>query len=256
MTFPFVNEDLLARMGFEGLRAASYRIANPMSEDQPLLRPHLLPGLLEAAKRNYGRGFKDFAIFEMGLMFRKSIDLSPGLFPAIGVRPSPEDIAKVFASVPTQLSFLCGVQVGKVATDSWRGKARNYEWSDAVAEVEIILRALNLSWDVKRSDLAPWHPGRCAEFFVGGTAVAHAGELHPRVVTEFGLPARSAAWSLNLDALPASPRVTPAPIVSMPAAIQDLALIVDASVNAQDLQNSLVDGAGDLLESITLFDRY
>ena len=256
MTFPFVNEDLLTRMGFEGLRAASYRIANPMSEDQPLLRPHLLPGLLEAARRNYGRGFKDFSIFEMGLMFRKSIDLSPGLFPAIGVRPSPEDIATIFDSVPTQLNFLCGVQVGKVSTESWRGKARIYEWSDAVAEVEIILRALNLSWNVKRSDLAPWHPGRCAEFFVDGIAVAHAGELHPRVVTEFGLPARSAAWSINLDALPASPRVTPDPIVSMPAAIQDLALVVDASVSAQDLQKSLVDGAGDLLESITLFDRY
>ena len=256
MTFPFVNEEIISRMGFVGARAESYKIANPMSEDQPLLRPHLLPGLLEAAKRNYGRGFKDFAIFEMGLIFRKSIDLKPGIFPEIGKRPPQDQIAEIFSSVPTQLSFICGVQVGKVAGDSWKSKSRNYEWTDAVGEVETILKQMNLSWEIKRSDLAPWHPGRCAEFIVDGKPVAHAGELHPRVVADFGLPARSSAWGLNLDALPISPLVTPAPIVVMPAAIQDLALVVDNSVSAQDVETALKEGAGDLLESVTLFDRY
>lgn len=256
MTFPFVNEDLISRMGFVGARAESYKIANPMSEDQPLLRPHLLPGLLEAAKRNYGRGFKDFAIFEMGLIFRKSIDLKPGIFPEIGKRPPQDQIAEIFSSVPTQLSFICGVQVGKVAGDSWKSKSRSYEWTDAVGEVETILKQMNLSWEIKRSDLAPWHPGRCAEFIVDGKPVAHAGELHPRVVADFGLPARSSAWGLNLDALPVSPLVTPDPIVVMPAAIQDLALVVDNSVSAQDVETALKEGAGDLLESVTLFDRY
>ena len=256
MTFPFVNEALIARMGFVGARAESYRIANPMSEDQPLLRPHLLPGLLEAAKRNYGRGFKDFSIFEMGLIFRKSIDLKTGLFPQIGSRPDAASIKEIFESVPTQLSFICGVQVGRIASESWKGKARNYEWTDAVGEVETILRQMNLTWEIKRSDLAPWHPGRCAEFIVDGKAVAHAGELHPRVIAEFGLPARSGAWGLNLDALPVSPLVTPEPIVVMPAAVQDLALVVDSNVSSQDIQAALIEGAGELLESITLFDRY
>ena len=115
---------------------------------------------------------------------------------------------------------------------------------------------MNLTWEIKRSDLAPWHPGRCAEFIVDGKAVAHAGELHPRVIAEFGLPARSGAWGLNLDALPVSPLVTPEPIVVMPAAVQDLALVVDSKVSSQDVQAALIEGAGELLESITLFDRY
>ena len=256
MTFPFVNEEVVSRMGFVGARAESYRLANPMSEDQPLMRPHLLPGLLDAARRNYGRGFKDFSIFEMGLIFRKSIDLTPGIFPAVGKRPSDEVISSIFSSVPTQLSFICGVQVGKVGTESWKGKARAYEWTDAVGEVETILRQMNLSWEIKRADLAPWHPGRCAEFIVDGKPVAHAGELHPRVVADFGLPARSAAWGINLDALPLSPLVTPQPIVVMPAAVQDVALVVDSQVSAQDIKAALIEGAGELLESITLFDRY
>jgi phenylalanyl-tRNA synthetase beta chain len=256
MTFPFTNDEVVARMGFVGARAASYKVANPMSEDAPLMRPHLLPGLLEAAKRNYGRGFKDFALFEMGLIFRKSIDLKPGIFPETGKRPPAATIKEIFESVPTQLSFICGVQIGHVESESWKGKARSYQWSDAVGEVEKILGQMNLEWTVKRSDLAPWHPGRCAEFIVNGTPVAHAGELHPRVIADFGLPARSTAWGINLDALPVSPLVTPKPITVMPAAVQDLALVVSSSVPSQDVKDAVVAGAGELLESITLFDRY
>lgn len=256
MTFPFVNEDVVARMGFKGVRAASYKLANPMSEDTPWLRPHLMPGLLEAAKRNFGRGFKDFAIFEMGLIFRKSIELEKGIFPKIGTRPSAKAIADIFSSVPTQLSFIGGVLVGHVRSESWKEKPRAYDWTDALAEVEIILSQMNLSWTVKSSDLAPWHPGRCAEFLIDGKPVAHAGEIHPRVVSDFGLPARSSAWGINLDALPPTPLVTPKPIVVMPAAVQDLALVVSADVSASEVENALREGAGDLLESITLFDRY
>jgi phenylalanyl-tRNA synthetase beta chain len=256
ITFPFVNEDVVSRMGFKGPRAASYKLANPMSEDTPWLRPHLMPGLLEAAKRNFGRGFKDFAIFEMGLIFKKSIEPEAGIFPEVGTRPSEKTIQDIFASVPSQLSFAGGALVGHVGTESWKGKSRSYDWTDALAEVEIILTQMNLTWTVKASDLAPWHPGRCAEFLIDGKPVAHAGELHPRVLNDFGLPPRSSAWSINLDALPPTPLVTPKPIVVMPAAVQDLALVVNSSVPSGDVEKALREGAGDLLESITLFDRY
>jgi phenylalanyl-tRNA synthetase beta chain len=256
LNFPFVNRELIDKLGFVGARAESYRLANPMSEDQPYLRPHLLPGLLEAARRNYSRGFKSFALFEMGAIFRKSIDLKDGIFPAMGKRPSDKEIADIFASVPTQLSFVCGVLVGQVANETWQGKQRSYDWSDAVAAVEVLLTLMGLDFKIERSDLAPWHPGRCAEFIVDGKAVAHAGELHPRVVSEFALPERSAAWGLNLDALPASPLVSPKPVGVMPAAVQDIALVVDAKVSAAELTQALRDGAGELLESIELFDRY
>ena len=255
LTFPFVNAELIERMGFVGARAASYKIANPMSEDQPWLRPHLLPGMLEAARRNYGRGFKDFALFEMGSIFRKSIELGEGTFPETGVRPKQEIIEKIFAEVPTQLDFVCGVLVGSSGPDNWRKYARKYEWSDAITEVENVLRLLNLSWKIDRSNLAPWHPGRCAEFIINGRPIAHAGELHPRVCEEFGLPARSVAWGINLDLLPLSPVITPRPVATLPAVIQDIALLVDSQVLASDVIRALENGAGPLLESVTLFDR-
>jgi phenylalanyl-tRNA synthetase beta chain len=146
--------------------------------------------------------------------------------------------------------------VGKAESENWQGKSRAYTWQDAIAFAQEILDLCNLKYSVKRSDFAPWHPGRCAELLVDGKAVAHAGELHPRVCSEFGLPPRSCALVINLDALPASDTVRAAVIGSMPIAVQDVALVIDASISAAQLEQALVDGAGELLESIVLFDRY
>ena len=107
-----------------------------------------------------------------------------------------------------------------------------------------------------RSDLAPWHPGRCAELIIDGKAVAHAGEIHPRILEAYGLPARSVAFAVALNALPQSQLVRPTYVGTMPAALQDVALIVDATVSAQTVEAALREGAGELLESITCFDRY
>jgi len=106
------------------------------------------------------------------------------------------------------------------------------------------------------SDFAPWHPGRCAELRVDGKAVAHAGELHPRVIASLGLPERSCAFVVVLSGLEFPETKKLQTLVTMPAAIQDIALVVDQSVPSSDVELALRSGAGELLESITLFDRY
>ena len=255
-TFPFTNQETIDQMGFVGDRAATYRIANPMSEESPLMRVHLVPGLIEVATRNISRGAKDFAIFEMGSIFRSSQKLAPAVSPAIGTCPDAKTIAAVYASVPPQAFHVAGLLVGKVENEDWQGKARNYNWQDAIAYAQDILQLCNLEWTIKRSDFAPWHPGRCAELIVDGNAVAHAGEIHPRIIAKYGLPERSVAFAVGLSALPDSEIVRPSRVGTMPAAVQDVALIVGSSVSAQDVESALRDGAGELLESITLFDRY
>ena len=255
-TFPFTNQATIDSMGFVGERASTYKVANPMSEEFPLMRVHLVPGLIEVAQRNISRGAKDFAIFEMGSIFRSSQKLVPAISPDLSKRPDQKIINEIFASVPTQGYHVAGLLVGKTENENWQGKARSYNWQDAIAFAQDVLALCNLEWTVARSDLAPWHPGRCAELIVNGKAVAHAGELHPRIVAAYGLPERSVAFAVALSALPESALVRPTTVGTMPAAVQDVALIVDSSVSAGDLQAALREGAGDLLESITLFDRY
>ena len=255
-TFPFTNQATIDEMGFLAERAATYRVANPMSEEFPLMRVHLVPGLIEVAARNISRGAKDFAIFEMGSIFRSSQKLNVALSPVTTTRPDKSEIAAILASVPAQGFHVAGLLIGKNEKEDWQGPARTYSWRDAIANAQDILQMCNLSWTIKRSDFAPWHPGRCAELIVDGKAVAHAGELHPRIAAKYGLPERSAAFAVALSALPESQLVRPTTVGTMPAALQDIALIVDSTMSADQVELALRTGAGKLLESITLFDRY
>jgi phenylalanyl-tRNA synthetase beta chain len=255
-TFPFTNQATIDSMGFVGERAATYKVANPMSEEFPLMRVHLVPGLIEVAQRNISRGAKDFAIFEMGSIFRSSQKLVSAISPELSKRPDQKSIEEIFSSVPAQGYHVAGLLVGKTENEDWQGKARPYNWQDAIAYAQDVLALCNLEWSVARSDLAPWHPGRCAELIVNGKAVAHAGELHPRIIAAYGLPERSVAFAVALSALPDSQLVRPTTVGTMPAAVQDVALIVESTVNAADVEAALRSGAGHLLESITLFDRY
>jgi phenylalanyl-tRNA synthetase beta chain len=254
--YPFISQAMLDDLGFVGKRAAAFTIANPMSEDFPLLRTHILPGLLQTAVRNQSRGSKNVALFEIGTIFRNWVDL-PAL-PQIptGERPSADELKRVYEGVPDQPTMIGGVVLGQIAPSGWWGKGSTFDWSDAIAAVVRIVESAGHTATVHASDFAPWHPGRCAEIRVGDVAVGHAGELHPRVVEKLGLPPRSSAFASVLTAIPETPVVVAPQVWTMPAAVQDVALVVDASVAAADLQSALIEGAGDLLESITLFDRY
>ncbi|MGB9378411.1 MAG: phenylalanine--tRNA ligase subunit beta, partial [Mycobacteriales bacterium] len=111
---------------------------------------------------------------------------------------------------------------------------------------------------VAAADHAPWHPGRCAALSLEGQVVGHAGELHPRVTEALELPARTMAMEVDLTALLAgSDAVVPAPRVStFPPATQDVALVIEADVSSAAVEAALLAGAGDLLESVRLFDVY
>ena len=254
--YPFVSPEYVAQLGFVGDRAKSFKLANPMSEEFPDLRTHLLPGLLLTAVRNQGRGAKDFALFEIGSVFRNTEKLvSPGEIGTNGV-PDSATQEKIYKSVPNQPLHVGAVVAGKLATDSWNGKASDFTWVEAIGFARSIIESTGNVATTKVSDFAPWHPGRCAELLVNGKPVAHAGELHPRTIAELGLPARSCAFVVVLSALEFSGGKKSTALITMPAAIQDLALVVDQSVAASDVESALRTGAGDLLESITLFDRY
>jgi phenylalanyl-tRNA synthetase beta chain len=122
----------------------------------------------------------------------------------------------------------------------------------------LVGRTLGVSLTVTQDEHAPWHPGRCARIELAGVLVGHAGELHPKVVERLGLPARSCAAELELDALlGAAGGIRRAePVSTFPLAKEDVALVVDDSVPAAAVEAALREGAGDLLESVRLFDVY
>jgi phenylalanyl-tRNA synthetase beta chain len=256
INYPFTNQEMIDLLGFTGDRAKSFRILNPMSEQAPLLRTHLIPGLLSALQLNLGRGSKNVALFEIGSVFRNIAATSIPTLPPTNKRPNAKSIAEIYQSVPKQMVFVGGVMTGERIKSGWQGVGEKFVWSDAVAEAIAIIESTGNSYELSNTDLAPWHPGRCAEIKVAGKAVAHAGELHPRVCAKLNLPERTCVFAGIISELPLLAEKSPPKIWSFPAVVQDVALLVDSKVSAHALKQSLIRGAGELLETIDLFDRY
>ena len=135
--------------------------------------------------------------------------------------------------------------------------ARPADWADAIAAAQLAAAVNRVALTVSAGAIAPWHPGRCAALHVGDVLVGHAGELHPGVIAALDLPARTCAVELDLDALGRDDRPIPAPALSVyPPALLDIALVVDEGVPQSAVEAALRSGAGELLESVELFDIY
>ncbi|MEN3306790.1 MAG: phenylalanyl-tRNA synthetase beta chain [Micromonosporaceae bacterium] len=258
LSYPFIGPAALDALGLPDgdPRRDALRLANPLSDEEPLLRTTLLPPLLATLRRNLGRGLRDVALYEIGLVFHPSPVRTPPPRMGVAGRPSDDDLAAGEAVVPRQPWHVAAVLAGEVEPAGWWGPGRPASWADAVQAARIAVAAAGVPATVRAASVPPWHPGRCAEIVVDGRVVGHAGELHPSLCAALDLPRRTAAMELDLDALPL-PGVTPAPAFSTyPPALIDVALVVDAATPAAEVQRALVDGAGPLLETVRLFDVY
>ena len=235
------------------------RLANPLADTEPELRTVLLPGLLATLARNVGRGQPDVALFETGLVYRPRLDApaAPAEVTTAG-RPEPDVLAALAAALPDQPRHAAVVVTGMREPAGWWGPARPALWTDAVEAARVVATAVSAPLTVRAGQRAPWHPGRCAELIVGDRVVGFAGELHPRAIAALGLPPRTAAMELDLGpVLAAAPElVLAAPVSPFPVATQDVALVLDAAVPVAEVAAALDAGAGDLLESLRLFDVY
>jgi phenylalanyl-tRNA synthetase beta chain len=256
LSYPFVSQAALESLG---LPTDAVRLANPLSEEEPLMRTSLLPPLLTTLKRNVGRGQRDVALSEQGLVFRAGATGTPPVM-AVDRPPSDEDWTRAQTFVPRQPWHVAIVLAGSpLEPAGWWGPGRPADWADAIQTARDVLAAAGVpaaSVTVAAAEQAPWHPGRCASISVNDTIIGYAGELHPAVCAEQDLPKRTCAMELNLDAVPL-PDVTPPPALSnFPPALIDVALVVDEAVPAAQVEAALREGAGDLLESVRLFDVY
>jgi phenylalanyl-tRNA synthetase beta chain len=264
LNYPFIGEEVLNQFGLaaDDARRDLVRLVNPLSDTEPALRTTLLPGLLAALRRNAGRGEHDLALFETGLVFRATGDESPAVRLPVDHRPTDEEIARLDAALPSQPRRAATVLAGDRQQAGWWGEGTPVSWADAVEAGRLVAREAGVELIVRQDQQAPWHPGRCAALLavVDGEEilVGNAGELHPRVTKALGLPERTCAMEIELDRLEraATGPVTSPHVSTFPVATQDVALVVDGSAAAADVEKALREGAGELLESLRLFDVF
>ncbi|MFC6238618.1 phenylalanine--tRNA ligase subunit beta [Longivirga aurantiaca] len=266
LAYPFVGDADLDALGIpaDDERRRLLLLANPLSDEQPGMRTTLLPGLVATLRRNVGRGTSDVALFEAGSVFHlregqqpRGVTAPPR--PSVAGRPSHDDLTALTGLLPEQPLHVGVVLAGNVAPAGWWGGAQPAVWADAVEAARTVAGAVGADLQVRKGAApAPWHPGRVAELVVAGAVVGFAGELAPRVCEDAGLPKRTSAMELDLDAViaAATPVVTATGVLTFPVAKEDVALVVASDVAVSDVEAALVSGAGPLLESVRLFDVY
>lgn len=258
---PFISgssfEDL--GIGADDARRRAIRIANPLSQEANLFRTTLLPGLADILRRNVSRGNRDVALFEVGLVALPEAQLGHAPTMAPGLRPSDTVLAQIREAVPHQPRYLGFMLSGERDRTGWWGAGRASDWTDALEIVQDLGQAFGLTLGTGNDERAPFHPGRCAAVTApDGEQIGWVGELHPKVCEALELPRRTVAGELDVDLLLAASAgdTVSAPISTFPMAGSDVALVVGAEVPAAAVEAALRSGAGELLESVALFDLY
>jgi len=258
LPFPFVDGGVWDAFGLaaDDVRRRTVHVLNPLDAERAELGTTLLPGLLDMLVRNRSRGLADVALYTVGQVVLPHHSPVPMPDPGVTSRPTDAEIAQIEAALPAQPLHVGAVLAGDRDTRGWWGAGRAAGWADAVAAAQLVGQVAGVELQAVAADLAPWHPGRCAELRAGGFPVGHAGELHPKVVEALGLPPRTCAMEIDLDMLPLdesrpAPRISPYPPIAV-----DVALVAAFDVPVAQLADALVDGGGELLEDVRLFDVY
>jgi len=218
------------------------KLLNPISADLSDMRPSILPNLLDAAKRNAARGFKDTSLFEVGLQFH---DITP----------------------TGQKTVACGVRVGKVSEQAYNAdlfsvKNRTADAMDAKADALAILQNLGLSKaEISTQNLpAYYHPNRSGALVLGKNVLGYFGEIHPAIAAKFDIEEKVAAFEIFLDAIPqARAKGTAKPQLKLSdfqAVERDFAFIVDAGINAADIIKEINKAEKNLVTDVQIFDVY
>ena len=254
LNYPFVsdqeNQTFSLKSGVE--------LENPIQSERGQLRRSLLPGLIAAASRNLSRGILNLALIEEGSVFLDAPGDKVSNLPVGNQRPSAETLKALNNSIPVQPRHLAGLSLGEWISGELSLNVLEAGYPQMVDAAALVAKLAGCDIELEQTEIPGYHPGRAASVKISGKAVGSVGELHPDIASENHLPRRVGVFELDLDAIFAlAPEVVQAGEVNpMPAATQDISLVVDNEVPAATVQKSLVDGAGELLEEIRLTDDY
>jgi phenylalanyl-tRNA synthetase beta chain len=261
LAYPFVSTAANETFGVAEPGAArnAIKLANPISEEHGYLRTSILPGLIEVAKRNHSRGFRDLALFESGLVFLPTEGMGTDSIPPLGVKPADEVLDALYDGAPDQPLHVAAVLTGHDSPAAAGHTPRLWDWADALDVARLAGDVLGVEIVVSQGAHQAFHPGRAAKLSLRtGEVVGYAGELHPKLLAAHDMPARSVALEFNADALfeAAADVIVARHISTFPVATQDVALVVPQDIPADQVLEALREGAGELLEDVALFDVY
>jgi phenylalanyl-tRNA synthetase beta chain len=208
-------------------------LANPLSETFAVMRPSVLPGVVDAVSHNRRHGRRDVRVFEIATAFHHD-----------GERRS-----------------LAAAWTGEAGTDHWSGGRRDVDFFDIKGAVEQVGHGLGAAITLVAAERPHLVPGRAATLHVGDRAVGACGLLSPDVAGARGIP-RDDVYVLELDLDAVAPaggsrvaRVTPLP--RYPAVVRDVSFSVAPTLSAEELRDTIRQAhVSPHLVDIRVFDRF
>jgi len=245
ISYSFTSPEAVRRLRLAD--AELLRVENPLSEDLSVMRPLILPGLLDAAHHNAAHGRTGVRLFESAHVYLPSgpLDLPPGGAPR--------------GRTPAEEHHHLAVLLTEAAPAGWRTPARAADFYAVKGLLEGLMEAAGVEWRPQEGGPAFLHPGRAASMVAGeGRELGWLGELHPLVLREWELDGPVAGFELDVDRLlDLAPQAsTYSDVTSFPAVLQDIAVIVPEDVPAGRLAEVVRAGGGELLASLRVFDLY
>ena len=250
----FTDPGEAGRLRIEGPdpRADPILVANPLSDEGAAMRTTLLGSLLDVAARNLARGREAVALFEAGAVYLRGAPPESGgplagNFP--GDTPAP-------VTEPHRYGALA---VGPLAPRSWRGGGEPVDFFALKGVLEALATGLGCPPLTFEPASEPFlHPGRSAAVSIGGRPLGWLGEVHPLVCRTWDI---DAAVGFEIDAAPLlagarSGEEEFEDVTTFPVVRQDLAIVTPVEVSYAQVRNAVVEGGGDLLKRVELFDRY
>lgn len=218
-----------------GGQPEALEVLNPISADLSVMRPNLLPHLIEAAVNNQARGNGDIALFEVGASFH---DITP----------------------TGQRTIAAGIRAGLKHGLHWTG-APKADVFDVKADALAALEAAGFDASktpVSRTAPAWYHPGRSGALALGKNVIAVFGELHPATLKALGCDFPVMAFEVYLDAIPQSrgAKRKALAVSDYQPVVRDFAFVVDAALPAADLIVAVNKAEKTLLREVTIFDVY
>jgi len=216
-------------------------ITNPLFSEYSALRTNLLSGLIDAFEYNQEQGNGSLNAFEIGRVFWSDED---------GLREA-ESLGGVIGGDPTQ---------GK-----WQraGRDQPLNWYEAKGLLDSAFQRLGLTVEYQPDRRDPrLHPGRTASLWIDGVRLGTFGQLHPQLRREKGLPEAVFGFELDLEVLldelndDASVVRLFKPYSAYPASDRDIAFFVSTKTLVRELERTIWQAGGTLLESVELFDEY
>lgn len=230
VTSSLIDDASVEALGFE----ASARLSNPLSREVNVVRPSLLPGLIDTVRRNLRQGRTSQGFFELGRTYHVK-DHTPG-----------------------ENWKLAVVVLGPTTSPAWTGTPQPADFYTAKGALDAILSHLGAPQaEYVQATRTGFHPGRFAEATLCGHPLGFIGELHPDLAGKWDITGRLIAFEIDVAAIHHAAQGRGFQVLPrFPSVARDISFVVDKSVAQERFASAITRGAGELLRDLSLFDVY